>query len=40
MWPPSKEEAEWMHLERTMRFLPQDQNTGGFFVAVFQKKVR
>jgi len=37
MFPPSPEEAAGMHLERCMRFLPHDQNTGGFFVAVIKK---
>lgn len=38
--PPTSlnmEEAESYHLERCLRILPQDQNTGGFFVAVFEK---
>ncbi|OQS03995.1 tRNA (cytosine-5-)-methyltransferase NSUN2 [Thraustotheca clavata] len=34
MFPP---EAKDYHLERCMRFLPHDQNTGGFFVAVLEK---
>eukprot|EP00127_Corallochytrium_limacisporum_P006782 Clim_evm52s235 gene=Clim_evmTU52s235 len=37
MWAPSLEEAREMHLDRSMRVLPQDNNTGGFFVAVLQK---
>lgn len=37
MFPPTKEESEKFHLEYTMRVLPHDQNTGGFFVAVLQK---
>lgn len=36
MHPPTDEEVRWMHLERCMRILPQDQDTGGFFVAVFE----
>ena len=36
MYPPSEEEAKWMHLDRCMRILPQDQDTGGFFVALFE----
>ena len=37
MFPPSPEELEWMHLERCLRCLPQDEDTGGFFVATFRK---
>ncbi|EDV29090.1 uncharacterized protein TRIADDRAFT_19981 [Trichoplax adhaerens] len=37
MFPPSESEAQEMHLDRCLRILPQDQNTGGFFVAVLQK---
>lgn len=33
---PSSETAE-LPLQHTMRFLPQDQDTGGFFVAVLEK---
>ncbi len=39
MWPPTKAEAEWMHLDRCWRLRPQDQDTGGFFVTVLLKKV-
>lgn len=35
MFPGSTEES--LPLERCMRFLPHDQNTGGFFVAVLEK---
>lgn len=36
-FPPSDpEEAKRHHIERCMRFLPHDQNTGGFFVAVLE----
>jgi len=38
MFPPSKEVADEIHFDRCMRIYPQDQNTGGFFVAVLQKK--
>ncbi len=40
MFPPPKEFLESGHcpLERCMRLVPYDQDTGGFFVAVFQKK--
>eukprot|EP01027_Heterolobosea_sp_BB2_P017115 GEZU01024276.1.p1 GENE.GEZU01024276.1~~GEZU01024276.1.p1 ORF type:complete len:485 (-),score=160.10 GEZU01024276.1:193-1647(-) len=37
MFPPTPEEAAEMHLERCMRLLPHSQDTGGFFVAVFEK---
>lgn len=36
---PSAEEEKEFHLERCMRILPHQQNTGGFFVAVFEKDV-
>eukprot|EP01147_Barroeca_monosierra_P005357 gene5357-7108_t len=36
MWPPS--DSEEYPLYRCMRLYPQDQNTGGFFVAVIRKK--
>ncbi|CEG82204.1 hypothetical protein RMATCC62417_16312 [Rhizopus microsporus] len=36
-FPPTEAEAEEMHLERCIRIYPHDQNTGGFFVAVFEK---
>lgn len=38
MWPPSSEEAAKMHLERCMRVLPHQQDTGGFFIAVLSKR--
>ena len=38
-FPPTKEEAEWMHLERCMRCVPHDEDTGGFFVATLRKVV-
>ena len=37
MFPPPKEEAERLHLERCWRMLPHDQDTGGFFVALLRK---
>uniref|UniRef100_A0A915EQ75 tRNA (cytosine(34)-C(5))-methyltransferase n=1 Tax=Ditylenchus dipsaci TaxID=166011 RepID=A0A915EQ75_9BILA len=37
MFPPTKEEAAEMHLERSFRILPHAQNSGGFFVAVIRK---
>jgi len=36
--PPSAAERSWMHLSRCIRIMPHDQNTGGFFVAVFHRK--
>eukprot|EP01038_Epipyxis_sp_PR26KG_P012085 gene12085-16172_t len=35
--PPSSDESSWMNLHYCLRLLPQDQNTGGFFVAIFEK---
>ncbi|ODN90270.1 multisite-specific tRNA:(cytosine-C5)-methyltransferase [Cryptococcus wingfieldii CBS 7118] len=35
LWPPAN--VEDIHLERSMRLLPHDQNTGGFFVAVIER---
>ncbi|OCF37458.1 multisite-specific tRNA:(cytosine-C5)-methyltransferase [Kwoniella heveanensis CBS 569] len=35
LWPPAN--AKELNLERCMRLLPHDQNTGGFFVCVLQK---
>ncbi len=37
LFPPTEEEAAYMKLDRCLRFVPTDQDTGGFFVAVFQK---
>jgi multisite-specific tRNA:(cytosine-C5)-methyltransferase len=37
MFPPSDEEISWMNLDRCLRIVPMDQNTGGFFVAMFRK---
>ena len=36
MQPPSAEAASRLHLERCHRILPQDNDTGGFFVAVLE----
>jgi 16S rRNA C967 or C1407 C5-methylase (RsmB/RsmF family) len=36
-FPPTKEEAERMHLERCIRCLAHDNDTGGFFVALLKK---
>lgn len=37
-WPPGN--AETLHLERCMRIYPHLQDTGGFFVAVFERKIK
>jgi len=37
-FPPTQEEIQAMNLNRCIRVLPQDMDTGGFFVAVFHKK--
>ena len=37
MFPPAEDETEKMCLHHTMRILPHDQNSGGFFVALFKK---
>ena len=36
-FPPTKEEVSSMGLEKCLRCLPQDMDTGGFFVALFRK---
>jgi 16S rRNA C967 or C1407 C5-methylase (RsmB/RsmF family) len=36
-FPPTKEEADRFNLERCIRCLPQDNDTGGFFVALLRK---
>ena len=36
MYPPSPEVAAQLHLDRCIRILPHDQDTGGFFVAVLE----
>lgn len=36
-FPPSKEEAASFHLDRCMRIMPQDMDTGGFFVCLLKK---
>lgn len=36
-FPPTKEEVEHFQLHKCFRTLPQDQNTGGFFTALFKK---
>lgn len=37
-FPPSEEEAQAFHLDRCVRVYPHLQNTGGFFITVFEKK--
>jgi 16S rRNA C967 or C1407 C5-methylase (RsmB/RsmF family) len=39
MWPltPSKEEGEAVNLSHCLRLFPQDQDTGGFFVAIIKR---
>lgn len=39
-FPPSEEEAEKFHLDRCVRVYPHLQNTGGFFITVFEKKAK
>ena len=36
-FPPTEEEAAKFHLERCMRIMPQDMDTGGFFVCLLKK---
>jgi hypothetical protein len=37
IFPPTAEEISWMHLERCLRCLPQDEDTGGFFVCAMRR---
>lgn len=37
MFPPTAEEAASLNLQRCMRCLPQDENTGGFFICLLKK---
>ena len=37
MFPLSQEEMQKMGIHHTMRVLPHDQNSGGFYVALFKK---
>ncbi|DAZ94792.1 TPA: hypothetical protein N0F65_002405, partial [Lagenidium giganteum] len=37
MFPPTAEEAARFNLDRCMRCVPQDANTGGFFICLFKK---
>ena len=36
-FPPTAEEASKLHLDRCMRIMPHDMDTGGFFVALLRK---
>jgi tRNA (cytosine34-C5)-methyltransferase len=38
MFPPTEEEAQKFNIRKCLRVLPHLQNTGGFFVAVLEKK--
>ena len=40
MFAPSVEALEAMHIERCMRVLPHQQDTGGFFIAVLQRSLK
>ena len=37
MFPPTEEIAKKICLDFTMRILPHDQNSGGFYVALLKK---
>ncbi|OQR72984.1 tRNA (cytosine(34)-C(5))-methyltransferase-like [Tropilaelaps mercedesae] len=37
MFPPSPEDVKNYHLDRCLRILPHQQDTGGFFVTLFRK---
>lgn len=37
VFPPTVEENQWMHLEKCLRCVPHDEDTGGFFVATLRK---
>ncbi|XP_058825989.1 tRNA (cytosine(34)-C(5))-methyltransferase [Topomyia yanbarensis] len=38
MFPPTPDEVEKFNLTRCIRVLPHQQNTGGFFIALLEKK--
>lgn len=38
MWPPTKEDADALNLERCLRVYSHQQDTGSFFIAVLEKK--
>ena len=37
IFPPTAEEASWMNLHKCLRCVPQDEDTGGFFVCTLRK---
>ncbi|KDO30988.1 hypothetical protein SPRG_04176 [Saprolegnia parasitica CBS 223.65] len=37
MFPPTQAEADAFNLDRCMRCLPHDENTGGFFICLLEK---
>ncbi|KAL3805409.1 hypothetical protein ACHAWO_006213 [Cyclotella atomus] len=37
LWPPESSKIDELHLDRCLRLLPQDNDTGGFFVAIFKR---
>ncbi|KAI8985845.1 S-adenosyl-L-methionine-dependent methyltransferase [Pilobolus umbonatus] len=37
VFPPTPQEADQMNLDRCVRIYPHQQDTGGFFIAVFEK---
>lgn len=37
-FPPNEDEVNSFHLDRCVRVYPHQQNTGGFFIAVIEKK--
>ena len=38
VFPGSEQFMQQIGIERTMRVLPHDQDTGGFYLALFRKK--
>jgi 16S rRNA C967 or C1407 C5-methylase (RsmB/RsmF family) len=38
LWPPAGGERDRFLLHRCVRLWPQDQDTGGFFIALLKKK--
>ncbi|CAD8113690.1 unnamed protein product [Paramecium primaurelia] len=38
LWPDTEEFMNKIAIEKTMRVLPHDQDTGGFYLALFKKK--
>lgn len=37
VFPPTPEEVQWMGLEKCMRCVPHDEDSGGFFVATLRR---